>query len=228
MILHLTDTGGLTEIPVPVGGRPRPANPPAKRAAGRRPGREGSRARPPARADAGSARPRRSHRPVPLCGSAVVEQEKSYGCSGWQGGLQVRDLEDDRRQADRRAHGPGTPASGPQPGPQGLRVEVGQAVRRPSEAGRGRGPLRFRPLKSRAHEPRGSLRRRSRPRFGERGAVGPYPWCRRGRARAPVPAGAGERPGMAGGERKAVRPRQPCPHIRKGHQARPGHGEGRS
>jgi DNA topoisomerase-3 len=26
--------------------------------------------------------------PCPLCGAAVVEQDRSYGCSGWRGGCQ--------------------------------------------------------------------------------------------------------------------------------------------
>ena len=43
--------------------------------------------------------------------------------------VQVRDLEDDRRQANHTAHRPGTPQAGTNSRAQGLRVEVRQAIR---------------------------------------------------------------------------------------------------
>ena len=79
-MLQLTDSGAIVEIPVPTGRERR-----ATVAAGRR--------RTPARPRAG-ARPRRqvegegSRRlgPCPLCGSEVVEQERSFRCSGGEQG----------------------------------------------------------------------------------------------------------------------------------------------
>ena len=118
VILHLTDSGDLTEIPVPTGGPRRPAGkagrPPAGgRKAPRTARREAASGAPdssPAPRDGRRASPPVALGPCPLCESEVVEQEKSYGCSGWKAGLPVRDLEDDRRQEDRRAHGPVAPA----------------------------------------------------------------------------------------------------------------------
>jgi DNA topoisomerase III len=115
-VLHLTDNGALTEIPVPTGGRRRPTKTgrTARRAtrdptgpassAGPR-GRKGTRRRkdsetrgPDAAVDKESPEtaPRSGEPmagfasaalgPCPLCGSSVVEQAKSYGCSGWKQG----------------------------------------------------------------------------------------------------------------------------------------------
>jgi len=116
VVLHLTDNGGLTEIPVPTGGQRRPAK--TERSARRPPGhptgsgsdtgsrrRKGTRRRknsgtqePEAALDKESSevapRPREQADgfaqvalgPCPLCGSDVVEQPKSYGCSGWKQG----------------------------------------------------------------------------------------------------------------------------------------------
>jgi DNA topoisomerase III len=116
VILHLTDNGGLTEIPVPTGGPRMPAKTrsSARRARGHSSGsvsstcsrrRKGTRRR----TDSGTPGPEaalekkssmnapRTHEqadgfaqmalgPCPLCGSDVVEQPKSYGCSGWKQG----------------------------------------------------------------------------------------------------------------------------------------------
>jgi DNA topoisomerase-3 len=82
VILHLTDAGGLVEIPVPTG---RPRREPAGKRQGRQtPSRaQGPRARPAATEPVGAPV---SLGPCPLCGSAIVDQPKSYGCSGWQRG----------------------------------------------------------------------------------------------------------------------------------------------
>src|SRR5262249_9823198 len=81
--------------------------------------------------------------------------------------MQVRHLEDDRRQADQPRHGPGAPSSRQEPGAQGLHVEVRQGLRRPSEARAGRGPLRLRaPTRAPATpgpEAEGLVSRRRRP-----------------------------------------------------------------
>jgi DNA topoisomerase-3 len=94
-ILHLTDQGELTEIPVPIGERRRPA--------GSKPGRRptGPRSAKPKRRAASSARLDEETTPAPasgfatvalglcpLCRSEVVDREKSYGCSGWRQGCQ--------------------------------------------------------------------------------------------------------------------------------------------
>ena len=79
-VLQLTDSGAIVEIPVPVGRERGPTV-----AAGRR--------RTPSRQRAG-ARPRRQVEgegsrglgPCPLCGSEVVEQERSFRCSGGERG----------------------------------------------------------------------------------------------------------------------------------------------
>jgi DNA topoisomerase III len=116
VVLHLTDNGGLTEIPVPTGGSRRPAKSgtPARRGASDRTGSVSSKAprrrkgerrrndegtrRPDAAVDNQSREiaPRPDEAtagfapaalgPCPLCGSGVVEQAKSYGCSGWKQG----------------------------------------------------------------------------------------------------------------------------------------------
>jgi DNA topoisomerase III len=92
-ILHLTDQGELTVIPVPVGEPRRPAGKPGRRSAGVKSGPK------PKRRGASSAKldgkptpaPASSFAsvalgPCPLCRSEVVEQEKSYGCRGWRQG----------------------------------------------------------------------------------------------------------------------------------------------
>ena len=92
VVLQLLDSGELTEIPIPVGGQRRRAGKTGQRPTGRRtrtqrreePSGESDEARPRGRRPSGFA-------PVtlgrcPLCGSEVVDQAKSYGCSGWQRG----------------------------------------------------------------------------------------------------------------------------------------------
>ena len=61
-----------------------------------------------------------------------------------EAGLQVRDLEDDRRQGDRSPHGPVAAQERSEPAAQRLPIEGRQPLRRSTEAGRGRGPLRLR------------------------------------------------------------------------------------
>jgi DNA topoisomerase-3 len=116
VVLHLTDNGGLTEIPVPTGGRHRPAKAgklargapkdPAGPAASTgtrrqkdtRRRKDSATRRPDAAIDDRSPEiaPRPGEPtegfapaalgPCPLCASDVVEQAKSYGCSGWKRG----------------------------------------------------------------------------------------------------------------------------------------------
>ncbi len=92
-ILHLTDQGELTQIPVPVGEPRRPAGKSARKREGVRSGSK------PKRRGASSSKvdgeptqaPATGFASVaigscPLCKSEVVEREKSYGCSGWRQG----------------------------------------------------------------------------------------------------------------------------------------------
>ena len=93
VVLQLLDNGELTEIPIPVGGQRRRA-----RETGLRPGGGRTRTRTQRREKASgeSAEARSRGRPsgfapvtlgpCPLCGSEVLDQAKSYGCSGWQRG----------------------------------------------------------------------------------------------------------------------------------------------
>jgi DNA topoisomerase-3 len=93
VILSLTNSGALTEIPVPKG---RPQEPP--KSTSRKPAKSrtkpGSRRIAKAGNDDGSSpagektseKPTAALGPCPLCGSDVIEQEKSYGCSGWRSG----------------------------------------------------------------------------------------------------------------------------------------------
>ena len=81
VILHLTDSGAVVEIPVP-SRRPR-GEPVPKRNRRSASGRKGSRAHPPTSAAVGVSV---SFGPCPRCGSEVIEQPKSYRCSGWQRG----------------------------------------------------------------------------------------------------------------------------------------------
>ena len=92
-VLNLTDSGALTEIPVPSGRPQRPARGEGRK---RLSGRAGPGTRRSERAPsdgAGSSQGEQAPRkpagglgPCPLCGSEVTEQEKSYGCSGWRNG----------------------------------------------------------------------------------------------------------------------------------------------
>lgn len=100
VILQLTATGAILEIPVPQG-RPRGSTGKAKAGQTRR-HRGMARQRKPAAEsgtpDENTAETRSSSRrpsgtktgralgPCPLCGADVVEQERAFGCSGWRGG----------------------------------------------------------------------------------------------------------------------------------------------
>jgi DNA topoisomerase-3 len=93
VILSLTNSGVLTEIPVPTGRPHRPGTGEGRKPVSRRkkPGtRRSERAtRGGARSPAGEeapGKPAAGLGPCPLCGAAVLEQEKSYGCSGWRNG----------------------------------------------------------------------------------------------------------------------------------------------
>jgi len=92
-ILHLTETGALTEIPVPVG-EPRPragkfghrastekAGPRARRGKAKSTEPEGQPAPPTATGFAAVALGA-----CPLCKSEVLEAAKAFGCTGWQRG----------------------------------------------------------------------------------------------------------------------------------------------
>ena len=93
VVLYLTDSGEVTEIPVPAG-RPKGAvgkrsvRSPTRRKGQRTDRREGvpgrSEATPPPEKKSGFASV--SLGVCPLCGAEVVEQEKSYGCSDWRKG----------------------------------------------------------------------------------------------------------------------------------------------
>ena len=104
VILQLTDAGAVLEIPVPQG---KPSNPAAKTTPGKARPRKGAKAQrraptssetpggtPAEGAASEDASPRRPAGekaagvlgPCPLCGADVLEQERSYGCSGWRGG----------------------------------------------------------------------------------------------------------------------------------------------
>ena len=93
VVLSLTNSGALTEIPVPKGRLQQPSS-----SAGRKPAKSrtkpGSRRRardansggiPPA-GEKASEKPTGALGPCPLCGSDVIEQEKSFGCGGWRSG----------------------------------------------------------------------------------------------------------------------------------------------
>jgi DNA topoisomerase-3 len=104
VILQLTDGGAVLEIPVPEGESRRRAgeansgeasrrkqDKPQRRprGSGEAPGRtpEGSAGAAGARSDKPAARKTEGPLgPCPLCGSDVLEQDRSYGCSGWRGG----------------------------------------------------------------------------------------------------------------------------------------------
>ena len=102
VILHLSDGGAVLEIRVPKCPPPRPAGKLPSRRSSRRKGVNVQR-RESASADApgtqsdesatseGASAPKPAAEktaaglgPCPLCGSAVIEQERSYGCSGWR------------------------------------------------------------------------------------------------------------------------------------------------
>jgi DNA topoisomerase-3 len=115
VLVHLTDNGGVTEVPVPTGNAWKAKANQSKRRSARRPtsSAPGTKARPrkgarrhqepaprgPETAPAQEppeitprAREQAKHSaslslgPCPLCGCDVVDQPKSYSCSGWQRG----------------------------------------------------------------------------------------------------------------------------------------------
>ncbi len=92
MLLYLTDTGELAEVSVPTG-RPRRFERAGRRTSVGRKGTTPGRREPPA----GETPPTPSRKPpsgfgavsigrCPRCGAEVMEQEKSFGCSGWKAG----------------------------------------------------------------------------------------------------------------------------------------------
>jgi DNA topoisomerase-3 len=92
-ILNLTNSGVLTEIPIPTGRPHRPGAREGREAVSRgtkpgtrRSGRatRGGASSPPGEKAPGN--PVAGLGPCPLCGSEVLEQEKSFGCSGWRNG----------------------------------------------------------------------------------------------------------------------------------------------
>jgi DNA topoisomerase III len=93
VILSLTGAGELTEVPVPAGRPQRPASSEGRKRVSKR-RKPGTRQSERAASDGagspqGEQAPEKSTAglgPCPLCGSEVIEQEKSYGCSGWRSG----------------------------------------------------------------------------------------------------------------------------------------------
>ena len=93
MILSLTNSGALTEIPVPQR-RPQQPSSSARRKPAKSRTKPGSRQTAKAANGDGSSpagekaseKPTGTLGPCPLCGSDVIEQEKSYSCSGWRSG----------------------------------------------------------------------------------------------------------------------------------------------
>jgi DNA topoisomerase-3 len=92
VLLQLLDSGELTEIPIPVGGQRRRARKTGQRPTGSRPRTQ---QREESSGELDEAQPRGSRpsdfAPVtlgscPLCGSEVLDQAKSYCCSGRQSG----------------------------------------------------------------------------------------------------------------------------------------------
>jgi DNA topoisomerase-3 len=104
VVLQLTDGGTILEIPVPQGEPRTPAEKAkaeeaSRRKKGKPQGQSASSGEAPGRAPEESAarsgaRPKKSAArkvegalgPCPLCSSDVIEQERSYGCSGWRAG----------------------------------------------------------------------------------------------------------------------------------------------
>jgi DNA topoisomerase-3 len=104
VILQLTDAGAVLEIPVPQG-EPRPPGGEAKAGEASQRKRGKSQRRPRASGEATGRTPEESAAgartkpaesparkaegalgPCPLCGSDVIMQDRSYGCSGWRAG----------------------------------------------------------------------------------------------------------------------------------------------
>jgi DNA topoisomerase-3 len=99
VILQLADAGVVLEIPVPrdeprrpagMASQPKPGKPRRQPRGSREPSERtpGENAEIP-KASPGKTAPRKSDGvlgPCPLCGAAVVEQDRSFGCSGWRDG----------------------------------------------------------------------------------------------------------------------------------------------
>jgi len=92
VILTLSDAGAVLEVRTPQAPPPRPVGErkPPRRTGSKTPRRkEASGERPSPRREGGAAAPGGAEDglgPCPLCGAVVVEQERSYGCSGWRVG----------------------------------------------------------------------------------------------------------------------------------------------
>ena len=94
MILTLTDSGALTEIPVPRGRPQRPARGPGrkqrsgltKKPRPRRSEQAAHEGACSAQGEQAPGKPAGGLGTCPLCGCEVTEQEKSYSCSGWRNG----------------------------------------------------------------------------------------------------------------------------------------------
>jgi DNA topoisomerase-3 len=93
VLLYLTDTGELVDVSVPTGRPKRPFKSAGRKTSVRREGTTPGRREP----SAGEAPDTPSRKPpsgfgtvsigrCPRCGAEVVEQEKSFGCSGWKTG----------------------------------------------------------------------------------------------------------------------------------------------
>ena len=153
VILQLMDSGDIAEIPVPTGGPRRQAAQAGRPPSGGRKAPRTARPRKASGATGGGPAPREGEGLRPGRARALSPLQVRGRRAGeilrlqrLEAGLPVHDLEDDRRQEDRRPHGPIAPARGPELIAQRVRVEVRQALRGASEAGRCRGPLRFRLL----------------------------------------------------------------------------------
>ena len=154
-VLQLLDGGDLAEIPVPVGEPRKPAGelgPGGGRQAGSRRARRRKKApqpRPTPSPSRPAPRPGVRRGPpgdLPALRLGGRRAAEVVRVQRLEEGLQVHDLEDDRRQEDRPQGRPGAPEGRQEPDDQGLRLEVRQAVRRPPQARRRRGPLRLRDL----------------------------------------------------------------------------------
>ncbi|XBH03137.1 topoisomerase C-terminal repeat-containing protein [Singulisphaera sp. Ch08] len=91
VILHLTDTGDVTEIPVPAGKPRQPKKPSRRPDSPRKSPRTGRRGAAPQHSEnVPTGEEKSSFASValgacPLCGAGVVEQEKAYRCAGSKG-----------------------------------------------------------------------------------------------------------------------------------------------
>jgi len=94
VILQMADSGAVMEIPVPAGQPRRPLRETTPRRTRRRKATNAGQPEPAPSATPGAQQGRSpvgnqgapGLGPCPLCGSDVIEQERSYGCSGWRSG----------------------------------------------------------------------------------------------------------------------------------------------